>query len=82
MTDEAGTTRDIIEVTMDFDGFPVILNDTAGIRTAESAVEKIGVRKALEKAELSDLILILSDNENFSYPELKSTCKKILVNTK
>ena len=82
VTDEAGTTRDIIEVTMDFDGFPVILNDTAGIRTAESAVEKIGVRKALEKAELSDLILILSDNENFSYPELKSTCKKILVHTK
>ena len=82
VTDEAGTTRDIIEVTMDFEGFPVILNDTAGIRSTESEVEKIGVKRALEKAELSDLILILSDNEDFSVPELKSTCKKILVHTK
>ena len=82
VTDEAGTTRDIIEVTMDFEGFPVILNDTAGVRSTDSEVEKIGVKRALEKAEVSDLILILSDNENFCIPELKSTCKKILVHTK
>ncbi len=82
VTDEAGTTRDIIEVTMDFEGFPVILNDTAGIRRAESEVEKIGVKRALEKGEVSDLILILSDNEDFSYPEIKTKCKKILVHTK
>ena len=82
VTDEAGTTRDIIEVIMDFEGFPVILNDTAGIRSTKSEVEKIGVKRALEKAELSDIILILSDNEDFTYPELKSKCKKILVHTK
>ena len=82
VTDEAGTTRDIIEVTMDLEGFPVILNDTAGVRSTESKVEKIGVKRALEKAEISDLILILSDNENFRIPELKSKCKKILVHTK
>ena len=82
VTEEEGTTRDIIEVVMDFEGFPVILNDTAGIRTAKSEVEKIGIEKALEKAESSDLILVLSDNEDFSYPELKSKCKKILVHTK
>ena len=82
VTDEAGTTRDIIEVIMDFGGFPVILNDTAGIRDTESEVEKIGVKRAIDKAEKSDLILILSDNENFTIPELKSKCKKILVHTK
>ena len=82
VTEEEGTTRDIIEVVMDFEGFPVILNDTAGIRSAKSEVEKIGIKRALEKAENSDLILILSDNENFNYPELKSKCKKILVHTK
>ena len=82
VTDEAGTTRDVIEVTMDFEGFPVILNDTAGIRSTVSEVEKIGVKRALEKAELSDLILILSDNDDFSIPEFKSKCKKILVHTK
>ena len=82
VTKEAGTTRDIIEVTMDFGGFPVILNDTAGIRGATSEVEKIGINKALEKAEESDLILVLSDNDNFSFPNLKSKTKKILVHTK
>ncbi len=82
VTDEAGTTRDIIEVIMDFEGFPVILNDTAGIRNTKSEVEKIGIKRALKKAELSDIILILSDNEDFAYPEFNSTCKKILVHTK
>ena len=82
VTNEAGTTRDILEVRMDFNGFPVILNDTAGIRNAKTKVEKIGVNKAIEKAETSDLILILSDNEDFSYPNLKNNCKKILVHTK
>ncbi len=82
VTEEEGTTRDIIEVTMDLEGFPVILNDTAGIRNTNSEVEKIGIKKALEKAGSSDLILVLSDNEDFSYPELKSKCKKILVHTK
>ncbi len=82
VTDEAGTTRDIIEVIMDFEGFPVILNDTAGIRNTKSQVEKIGVKRALEKAESSDIILILSDNEDFAYPELKSKCKKFFVHTK
>ena len=37
---------------MDFEGFPVILNDTAGIRTTKSEVEKIGIKRALEKAEI------------------------------
>jgi len=82
VTDQAGTTRDVIEVIMNFEGFPVILNDTAGIRNTESEVEKIGVKRALEVAETSDLILILSENEDYSYPEIKSKCKKILVHTK
>ena len=42
---------------MDFEGFPVVLNDTAGIRNAKSKVEKIGIGRALEKAKISDVIL-------------------------
>ena len=82
VTNEAGTTRDVLEVTMDFEGFPIILNDTAGIRETNSEVEKIGISRAIERAENSDLILVLSDNENFSYPQIKSECKKIFVHTK
>ena len=82
VTDEAGTTRDVLEVLMNFDSFPVILSDTAGIRKTKSEVEKIGVSRALEKAENSDLILVLSDNDDFSCPNLKTKSKKILVHTK
>jgi len=82
VTDEAGTTRDILEVMMDFEGFPVVLNDTAGLRTAKSEVEKIGIERALEKAKISDVILVLSDNKDFSYPKLETLGKKILVHTK
>ena len=40
-----GTTRDIIEVVMDFHGFPVILNDTAGIRSTKSRQKKLELRE-------------------------------------
>ena len=38
--DEAGTTRDVIEIYLNIDGYPVILSDTAGIRDAKNEVEK------------------------------------------
>ena len=82
VTEEAGTTRDVLEVLLDFEGFPVILNDTAGLRKTNSNIEKIGINRALKKAEESDIILILSDCGDFSVPEVKSRAKKILVHTK
>ena len=82
VTSEAGTTRDIIEVPLDFNGFPVIFNDTAGLRQADSEAEKIGVNKAMNRARVSDIILILSDNGDFSLPKLSSRAKKIYVHTK
>ena len=82
VTDEAGTTRDVLEVLLDFNGFPVILNDTAGIRKTNIEVEKIGINRALQKAKISDIILILSDVDDYFIPELKSTTKKILVQMK
>ncbi len=82
VTEEAGTTRDVLEVLLDFEGFPVILNDTAGLRKTNSNVEQIGINRALKKAEASDIILILSDCGDFSIPDLNSRAKKILVHTK
>jgi tRNA modification GTPase len=82
VTNEAGTTRDIIEVLLDFNGFPVILNDTAGIRLSKSQVENIGIKKAIDKANASDIILVLSDNKNFDFNKIDSKVKKILVHTK
>jgi len=58
---EAGTTRDVIELHLDLDGYPLILADTAGLRETESAVESEGVRRALQRAEHADLKIIVLD---------------------
>jgi tRNA modification GTPase len=59
--DEPGTTRDIIEVTLDLGGFPFVLRDTAGLREPESAVEQEGIRRAFAMAEDADVVLLLED---------------------
>lgn len=58
----AGTTRDVIEVKMDLDGLPVTFLDTAGLRPTSDAVETIGIAKALERAALADLTLLISED--------------------
>lgn len=60
----AGTTRDIIEVQLDLDGYPVTVIDTAGIRETDDPVEQEGVRRARARAEEADLVLWLTDGPN------------------
>lgn len=55
----AGTTRDVIEVQLDLDGYPVTVIDTAGIRETDDPVEQEGVRRARARAEDADLVLWL-----------------------
>jgi tRNA modification GTPase len=57
----AGTTRDIIEVHLDLDGYPVTLLDTAGIRDSSEPVELEGIRRARERAASADLVLWVTD---------------------
>jgi tRNA modification GTPase len=57
----AGTTRDIIEVQLDLDGYPVTVIDTAGIRETDDPVEQEGVRRARDRAVEADLVLWLAD---------------------
>ncbi|WP_334365776.1 tRNA uridine-5-carboxymethylaminomethyl(34) synthesis GTPase MnmE [Bradyrhizobium sp. AZCC 1578] len=58
----AGTTRDVIEVQLDLDGYPVTVIDTAGIRETDDPVEQEGVRRARARATDADLVLWLSDS--------------------
>jgi tRNA modification GTPase len=62
VTDEPGTTRDLVEVALDLDGIKVMVVDTAGIREAAGArVEAIGIERALQSAEAADLVLNVED---------------------
>ena len=63
----AGTTRDVIETHLNFDGYPVIISDTAGIRESRNEIEKKGIKLALEKAEDADLKLIVTEAKNLDF---------------
>jgi len=66
VSDEAGTTRDVIESYLNIDGYPVILADTAGIRDAKNEVEKKGISLALGKSKEADLNIVVIDNSSKS----------------
>ncbi|KAJ2701689.1 mitochondrial splicing system protein [Coemansia sp. IMI 209128] len=58
----AGTTRDIIETTLDIGGYPLVVRDTAGLRHADGdAIEAEGIRRALESAREADMRICLLD---------------------
>ena len=61
VTDEAGTTRDIVDEMVNISGVPVSFIDTAGIRDTENKVERIGIEKTLQMIEKSSLVLMLVD---------------------
>jgi tRNA modification GTPase len=60
----AGTTRDVIEIQLDLDGYPVMVIDTAGIRETGDPVEQEGVRRARARAEEADLVLWMVDAQH------------------
>jgi len=64
VSEEEGTTRDVIETYLNIDGYPVILADTAGIRTSRNEVEKKGIFLAISKSRESDLNIIMIDNSS------------------
>jgi len=64
VSEEEGTTRDVIETFLNIDGYPVILADTAGIREAKNEVEKKGISLALGKSKEADLNIIMIDNSS------------------
>jgi tRNA modification GTPase len=61
VTDEPGTTRDLVQVALDLDGVKVVITDTAGIREGAGKVEAIGIERALASAREADLVLHLED---------------------
>ena len=63
----AGTTRDVVETHLNLDGYPVIVSDTAGIRSSKNEIEKKGIKIALKRAEDSDLRLVIVSVKNVNF---------------
>ncbi|WP_054311939.1 tRNA uridine-5-carboxymethylaminomethyl(34) synthesis GTPase MnmE [Mesorhizobium sp. 1M-11] len=61
VSDEPGTTRDLLEVALDLHGLKVRLTDTAGLREHAGTVEGIGIERARKRAEKADLVAVLQD---------------------
>ncbi|MEX1036016.1 MAG: tRNA uridine-5-carboxymethylaminomethyl(34) synthesis GTPase MnmE [Sneathiella sp.] len=69
VSDEAGTTRDIIEVPMDLAGYPVTIVDTAGLRNSDNMIEREGVRRARARAERADIRLFMTTADSPGVPD-------------
>ena len=63
----AGTTRDVIETHLNLNGYPVIVSDTAGIRTSKNEIEKKGIKIALNRAQDADLRLVIVSVKNVDF---------------
>lgn len=85
VTDIPGTTRDTVEETINLDGIPLKLIDTAGIRRANDEVEKIGIEKSKDLVSSSDLVIAMFDksrelsDEDFEILKLLKDKKSIVV---
>lgn len=80
VSEEAGTTRDVIEVRLDLAGLPVVISDTAGIRETDAVVEREGIRRSLARASDADLVIWLTDVHALE-PSLPKTLRAIADRT-
>ncbi len=61
VTDIPGTTRDVVAETVEFDGIPVRLADTAGIRETGETIERLGIERSLREIADADLCVVVID---------------------
>ena len=61
VSDIAGTTRDVIEARLDYQGYPILLADTAGLRASQDVIEQIGIHRAKDTLQAADLIIFIYD---------------------
>ena len=80
VTDEAGTTRDLIEAKKNYNGIQVEFIDSAGLRKSENKVEKIGIQKTLSIKEQVDLSIVLVDINNLKAISDNETLLDFILN--
>ena len=85
VTEEAGTTRDVLEEEIIYRGVQLRIMDTAGIRQTDKTIEKMGIERSVEKIRQVDMVLVVLDvsqepqTEDFEILDLVGEKKKILV---
>ncbi len=81
VTNQPGTTRDLLRETIYLEGLLVHLTDTAGLRVASDHVEQEGIRRAKAAFNTADVILYLQDVSRpmVNWPEFPETAKRILI---
>ena len=73
VTDVAGTTRDVLKESIQLDGMPLHIIDTAGLRESDNVVEKEGIRRAHEQIKHADKVLLLIDSTDPESESILST---------
>ena len=79
VSDEAGTTRDIIQVELDLHGVPTTILDTAGIRKTSGAIEMEGIRRSVKAAANADLIVVILDGSDKYWRDVCVKLTKLLI---
>jgi tRNA modification GTPase len=82
VTPYPGTTRDVLELHLDLDGYPVTILDTAGIRKTDDPIEQEGIRRAQARAGEADLTLWITDVSGQIGPEPQPEAVRWLVRNK
>ena len=74
VSDEAGTTRDIVSIRVNLDGVPITIQDTAGVRETLNVIEAEGIRRAVEAGRNADAALLVVDG---SEPDWRMTVNRL-----
>ena len=82
VTSVPGTTRDLISRTLEFEGMPIKLIDSAGLRVTDDQVEQAGVDRARSAASSADLVLWLSSPEHWALPPSELGDEVLVVSSK
>lgn len=87
VTPHPGTTRDVVEATLEIEGIPVTFLDTAGVHKSPEAIEAIGIEKAIGEIKNADLVLFVADsaslfdeNDTLVYQEIKQNKHIVVLN--
>jgi len=77
VSDEAGTTRDIIQIRLDIGGVPATILDTAGIRDESGKIEAEGIRRSVEAAGFANLVLVILDGSDPAWPAARDKIDRL-----